>query len=85
MTAAEKSALHVSVLQLLRAKAELGLPEAALLAMLRTLGHDLALPLLQVELRALADRNLLAAEGGVGGPRWRLTALGESHLAESGL
>ncbi len=85
MTSAEKNALHISVLQLLRTKAEIGLPESALHTFLRTLGHDLALPALQAELRALADRNLIAAFAPLGSPRWRITALGESHLTEAGL
>jgi hypothetical protein len=87
MNASDRLLYHVALLRALRTKGEIGMPEATLLDFVRMAGfEDTSLPLLQVELRALADRNWIAPCGNaLTGARYRATALGESHLAEAGL
>jgi hypothetical protein len=85
MNAAEKIRLHVAIAQALRSQGDSGLNEDQLLLAQRIAGFDLSLPALQVELRALADQNVIAAFTPLSGKRYRLTAIGESKLAEAGL
>lgn len=85
MTVDEKARLHVAILQALRSLGDLGMTESQLLNHVRQVGFDVALPALQVELRAICDRNNAAAFAPLGGRRYRITELGESKLAEAGL
>ncbi len=85
MTADEKSRIHIAVLQALRAIGATGLSESGLANSARLAGFTLTVPELAVELRTLGDQNLIAAFTPLGGRRWRITALGESQLAEAGL
>lgn len=85
MTAPEKTRLHIALLQVLRELYDLGMPETGLVSSARLAGFDVALPALQVELRALADQNLIAAYAPFGGKRYRITELGMSKLAEAGI
>jgi hypothetical protein len=85
MNPAEKIRLHVAVSQVLRSQGDAGLNEDGLLLAARLAGFDVTLPALQVELRALGDQNVIAAFTPLSGKRYRLTAIGESKLAEAGL
>lgn len=86
MNALDQAALHVVLLQHLRTKHDLGRTADALLNDARMQGHTLTLPGLAAELRLLGDKNWIAPMALELGPhRWRITALGESKLAEAGL
>ena len=85
MSPTERSNLHIAILQTLRAIGATGQNESGLANAARLAGFDLTLAELGVELRAVADENLIAAFTPLGGKRWRITALGESQLAEAGL
>ena len=86
MTAQDQRSLHVVVLQMLRAKRDLGRLEDALLNDARMQGHELTLAQLEGELRLLGDKNWIAPmELPLTGKRWRITALGESILTEAKL
>ncbi len=86
MTDDQKTALRLVLLQTLRAAGELGLPDMQLLTAARVGGHaDLTRPELLATLRDLADDRAVAPFSQISGRRWRITALGESQLAEAGL
>ena len=78
--------LKVSLMQILRAAAPFGVPEAVALTHVRLAGHrDLTLPELQTALRTLADEGLALRMAGTLGDRWRITDLGLSKLQEEGV
>lgn len=86
MSSEERGQLHVLILQALRAKADLGRTEDALLNDARMGGHDLGLQELRVELRQLEQKTWIDRLNVDLGPRrWRLAPLGESALRTSGL
>lgn len=88
MTSDEQSQLHVVILQALRAKAEIGRPEDALLNDARLAGgFEISLPALQVELRHLSDvkKWIIPMAMDLGPKRWAITALGRRKLEEAGL
>jgi len=87
MTPDESQSLAVFLMVGLRAAGDAGRGEDRLLLDARREGFaDLAAPDLQLQLRGLADKSWLAPYNSpLGGKRWRITARGESALAEQGL
>jgi hypothetical protein len=86
MNPKEQAQLHIDLLIVMRASLVPGLPEERLLNEARMAGHELTLPALRVELRALCDKGWASEMAQIiGGPRFRITALGRSALEEMGL
>ena len=86
MTETERASLRVSILQALKAAGSAGRPEDRLLTDARMAGFgDLSLPVLQSELRAVADLNWVTSFTPIVGKRYRITSLGESILVEAGV
>lgn len=86
MTEADQASLHVSILQALKAAGDVGRPEDRLLTDARMAGFgDITMPVLQSELRTLADRNWIISFSPIGAKRYRATDLGKSKLVEAGL
>lgn len=86
MNEADRRNLHIVLLQMLRAKRDLGRLEDALLNDARMQGHDIVLSQLQEELRDLAARLLIdPMDSELTGKRWVITPLGESKLRQANL
>lgn len=79
--------LHTFLLLALNAIGELGIREEDLLVRTRTASwRMLTLPMLQAELRALADKQyVLSYQPALGQARWKLAGLGRAALQEQGL
>lgn len=86
MSPEEQAQLHVTLLVMLRASLVPAVPEERLLNESRRAAHSITLPALRVELRVLADKGWVAEmPQAIGGPRFRITAIGRSVLEEQGL
>lgn len=78
--------LSFDLLLALHAAKPYGFTTDTLLADMRQRRHRaLTLPELETALRELADKRLAAPVEGLLSDRWRITALGDSALAEEGL
>lgn len=79
--------LTLNLLIELRQRAQYGDTGKNLLVLLRVGGHrGLTTPELEQALRDLADKSWVTPfDSPISGPRWRITALGESALKEEGL
>lgn len=82
MTATEQAQLRVVVLQMLRAKRDLGRQEDSLLNDVRMAGHSLDLKQLQAELAEIQQLQWIAPmELELGPRRWCITDIGMAKLS----
>ena len=81
MSPQEQAQLQVNLLLVLREQGDVGFPEARMVTAARMAGHDLALPAIRVELRALADKGWIGEmPQDIGPSRFRITPLGRNIL-----
>lgn len=87
MSPEEIQQLEIFLLLSLNAAGEVGMPAGAILVRARTHTFaSLTQPVLDVQLRALADRHLVISYAPtLGASRWKITARGNAALAEQGL
>lgn len=85
MTPQDIEILHGEILSALSRAGDPGIPQPRLINELRLAGHTIDVAALEVQLRALGDRKLIASFTPSMVTRWRITELGKSKAAELGL
>lgn len=87
MSSAELQQLHIDLLRILNAVADVGIREEDVLVRIRAATYPgLTAPQLAMQLRALADRRLVISfQPALGAERWKITGLGNANLQEAGL